>query len=350
VNRKPIRLGELAARLGRELDGDAGFVVRGVASLEGAGPEDLVFVRSERFAPGLARSRAGAAIAPPGVDVGGRAVIRSPRPDLDFSRAVAWILPSEVRHPGVHPTAVVAPDAQVDPTATIGPHAVVEARCDVGARSVVHANVVLYPEVKVGADCILHAGVVVREGSLLGDRVILQPGVVLGGDGFGYTFDEAGSWAKLPQVGRVVVEDDVEIGANTTVDRGTLGETRIGRGTKLDNLIQIAHNCEIADRVIVVAQSGLAGSTRVGSRAVIMAQAGLGGHLEVGEGAFVGGRAGVHRDVRPGVRVWGTPQMEERRWHRAMSALGRLPDALRRLRAIEKKLGLRGAEERVEGP
>jgi UDP-3-O-[3-hydroxymyristoyl] glucosamine N-acyltransferase len=338
VNRKPIRLGELAARLGRELDGDAGFVVRGVASLEDAGPEDLVFVRSERFAPALARSRAGAAIAPPDVDVGGRAAIRSPRPDLDFSRAVAWILPSEVRPPGVHPTAVVAPDARVDPTASIGPHAVVEARGSVGARSVVHATVVLYPEVQVGADCILHAGVVVREGSLLGDRVVLQPGVVLGGDGFGYTFDEAGSWAKLPQV------------ANTTVDRGTLGETRIGRGTKLDNLIQIAHNCEIADRVIVVAQSGLAGSTRVRSRAIIMAQAGLGGHLEVGEGAFVGGRAGVHRDVRPGARVWGTPQMEERKWHRAMSALGRLPDALRRLRAIERKLGMRGAEEGVEKP
>jgi UDP-3-O-[3-hydroxymyristoyl] glucosamine N-acyltransferase len=348
VNAPPIRLGELAARLGLELEGDSSFTVRGVASLESAGPEDLVFVRSERFGKVLAESRAGAAIAPPGVDAGSRPVIRSPHPDLDFARAVSWIVPTERPEPGVHPTAVLASDARVAPTASLGPHVVIGSRCAIGARSVIHANAVLYPDVKIGEDCMLHAGVVLREGTKLGDRVILQPGVILGGDGFGYTFGEKEGWTKLPQVGRVVVENDVEIGANTTVDRGTLGETRIGRGAKLDNLIQIAHNCEIGERTVIAAQTGLAGSTIVGSRAVIMAQAASGGHLKIGEGAFVAARAGLRHDVLPGARVWGVPQMEGRKWHRTMSALGRLPEALRRLRTIEKKLGLRPSGDEPE--
>ena len=338
MQRRSLQLGELARRLGREVRGDAGVTLHGAAPLESAGPGELSFVRSLRWARLVESTRAGALIVPAGVDPGGRPAILSPDPGLDFARAVALLVPERLPRPGVHPGAQVDPSAEVDPEAAVGPGCVVGARSRVGPRSVLHANVTLYADVSVGADCRLHAGVVLREGTRLGDRVILQPGVVLGGDGFGFAFAEDGSLEKVPQIGVVVLEDDVEIGANTTVDRATLGETRIRRGAKLDNLVQIAHNCDLGEGVVVVAQSGLAGSTRVGARAMLMAQSGVAGHLTIGERAFVGARAGLHKDVAPGARVWGTPQMEERAWHRAIAALARLPEALRRLRALERRL------------
>jgi UDP-3-O-[3-hydroxymyristoyl] glucosamine N-acyltransferase len=344
-----MRLDALAERLGLALEGDGGLAVRAAAPLESAGPHDLSFVSSARWARALATSRAGAVIVPAGVDAGGRPALRSGRPRLDFARAVALLHPAERPPAGVHPRAQVAPDARVHPEASIGANAVVGAGCAIGARSVLHANVTLYPRVEIGADCEIHAGCVLREDTHLGDRVILQPGVVLGGDGFGYELDEGGAWFKVPHVGRVVVEDDVEIGACTTVDRGSFGETRLARGVKIDNLVQIAHNCRIGEGSIVVAQSGLAGSTVVGRRAVLMARVGAAGHLTIGDGAFVGVRAGLHKDVAPGARVWGTPQMEERTWHRAMAALARLPDALRRLRALEQRLGGRDTAPRDAG-
>ncbi len=342
----PIRLSELASALGREIRGDGDFLVTGVAPLESAGPGDLVFVRSPRYAAALVESRAGAVILSDGVDAGGRPAVLSSNPGLDFARAVALIEPGPEAPGSVSHEALVAPDAKVHPEASVAAGAVVGARSQVGPGSVLHSNVTLYPDVRVGADCVLHAGCVLREGSVLGDRVVLEPGVVIGGDGFGYVADEQGGLLKVPQVGRVVIEDDVEIGANTTVDRATLGETRIRRGAKIDNLVQIAHNCDIGEGAVVVAQTGLSGSTVVGRGAVVMAQSGSAGHLTIGDGAFVGARAGLHKDVPPGARVWGTPQMEERTWHKAMKALVRLPDALRRLRAVERELDLRRRSDR----
>lgn len=339
---RSIALGELAAALGRELEGDAGFAVRGVASLADAGPGDLGFARSAGYARALASSRAGAVIAPPGLDVGGRPVVRSPRPDLDFARAVALLLPPERPAPGVHPSAVIAPDARVDASASVGPLAVVGARAVVGPRSVLHAHVVLYPEVRVGADCVLHAGCVLREEVEVGDRVVLHPGAVLGADGFGYALDETGRPTKVPQVGRVVIEDDVEVGANATIDRATLGETRVRRNAKIDNLVVVSHNCDVGEDVLVAAQSGLAGSTRIGRGAILMGQTASAGHLAIGAASFLGARAAVHRDLPPGSRVWGTPALEERRWHRSVAAFARLPDLVRRVRALESRLGLRG--------
>ncbi len=344
MQRPGLQLGELARRLGREVRGDAGVALHGAASLESAGPGDLSFVRSRRWARFVESTRAGALIVPAGVDPAGRPAIVSPDPGLDFARAVAWLVPERPPRPGVHPGAQVDPTAEIDPAASVGPGCVVGPRSRVGPGSVLYCNVTLYEDVSVGADCRLHAAAVLREGTRLGDRVILQPGVVLGGDGFGYAFAEDGSLEKVPQIGVVVIEDDVEIGANTTVDRATLGETRIRRGAKIDNLVQIAHNCDVGEGAVLVSQSGLAGSTRVGARAMLMAQSGAAGHLAIGERAFVGARAGLHKDVAPGARVWGAPQMEERAWHRAMAALARLPEALRRLRALEKRVGLRADE------
>ena len=342
---QPLRLKELAAHLGRDLEGDGTFEIEGVAGLEGAGPGDLSFVRSERYADQLASARAGAVIAPPGVAVGDRAAIRSDDPGLDFSRAVRWLRPEAPAPPGIHPTAVVAADARVDPLASVGAHCAVGAGASLGPRTVLFAGVCVYDGVAVGADCRIHSGCVLREATVVGDRVILHPGVVLGGDGFGYVGDGAGGLAKVPQVGWVVVEDDVEIGAGTTVDRGTLGDTRIGRGTKIDNLVQIGHNCTIGEQVIIVAQVGLAGSTTVERGAVIMGQAGAAGHLTIGEGAVVGPQSGLYKDVRAGARVLGTPHREGRGFHKAMAALGRLPELLRRVRAIERRLGMRATSE-----
>jgi UDP-3-O-[3-hydroxymyristoyl] glucosamine N-acyltransferase len=275
------------------------------------------------------------------MDTGGRPTIRSTNPGLDFARAARRIAPEDRPAPGVHPTSSIANGARVDPTASIGPACAVGSGSSVGPRSVLAANVTLYADVRVGADCTLHAGCVLREGTVIGDRVILHAGVVLGADGFGYVRDTDGRYEKAPQVGRVVLEDDVEVGANTTIDRGTLGDTAIGRGVKIDNLVQIGHNCDLGENVIIVGQAGLAGSTVVERGAIIMAQAGTAGHLTVGEGAFVGPQSGVHKNVGAGVRVLGSPQREERLFHRLMASLTRLPDLIRRIRAIEQRLGLR---------
>jgi UDP-3-O-[3-hydroxymyristoyl] glucosamine N-acyltransferase len=284
-------------------------------------------------------------IAPAGIDVGARPAIRSANPGLHFARAVSLLHPVARPEPGIHATALVDPTANVDPGASVGPHCSVGARSRLGPGSVLHPNVTLYPDVEVGADCTLHARVVVREGTRVGSRVVLQPGVVLGADGFGYVFDEGGGWEHVPHTGGVVVEDDVEIGANSTIDRSMLGDTRIGRGTKIDNLVMVGHNCEIGEHVIVAAQVGMAGSSTVERRVVMMGQSALAGHLTVGEGAFVGGRAAVHSNVRPGTRVWGTPHLEERRWFRSTAVFAKLPELVKRLRAIEKHLGLRNKDD-----
>jgi len=337
---QPHSVAKLAAALGLEWSGDGEFIIEDVAPLDAARPGDLAQVRSASYQARISESRAGALLLPRELDAGDRPVLYSNDPRLDFARAVELLRPRRVPEGGRHPSAWIDESARVADSAALGPGTSVGAHTRVGARTILHANVSLYPDVVIGEDCELHAGVVLREGTVLGDRVVLQPGVVLGGDGFGYVLDRDGDFRRVPQVGCVVLEDDVEIGANTTVDRATLGETRIRRGAKIDNLVQIAHNCDVGENVVVAAQSGLSGSTEVGRRAIIMAQAGSAGHLEIGAGAFVGARAWLHKDVADGGRVFGSPQMEERRWHRAIAALSRLPDMLRRVRALERKLGI----------
>jgi len=335
-----MRLRELAAALGRELEGDGECWIEGVAALESAGPRDLAHARSERFAAAARVSGAGALIAPPGLDTGGRPVIRSPNPGLDFARAARRLAPAAAHEPGVHPTAWVDPSAAVDASAAVGPGCVVGARSRIGPGSRLFARVTLYEDVVVGAECAIHAGCVLREGTELGDRVVLQPGAVLGSDGFGYSMDEAGRLEAQPRLGRVVVEDDVEIGANAAVDRGTLGDTRIRRGAKLDNLVQVAHNVEIGEHAVLVAQSGIAGSTQLGRGALVMAQAGVADHLRIGARAFVGPKSGVHGDVGEGERVMGTPHRELGAFRRIWASLAHLPAMARRLRAIERRLGI----------
>jgi UDP-3-O-[3-hydroxymyristoyl] glucosamine N-acyltransferase len=289
-------------------------------------------VASPRWADVLAESRAGAVIAPPELDTGGRPTIRSPEPRLDFARALRRVVPRPRPPAGVDPHARVAGDAAVDATAAVGPGCVVGAGARVGPGTVLHANVTLYPGVSVGADCELHAGCVLREDTVLGDRCVLQPGVVLGGDGFGYALNEQGRFEAVPQLGRVVLEDEVELGANTTVDRAALGETRIGRGSKLDNLVMVAHNCQLGEDVLVTSQSGLAGSVTVGRGALILSQAGIVDHKTIGERAYVGPQSGVTRDVAPGERVLGTPAEPIELARRIWMTLRQLPEMRRTLK------------------
>jgi len=342
-----MTLGELARKLGgRTVDGDAAFRIEGVADLRGGGPQDLGFVRSASFAAALRGARIGAVIAPPEVEVGRRPAIRSPMPDLDFARAARLIAPEPRPEPGVHPRAVVSRGAWVEESASVGPGVVVSAGCRVGAQSVLHPGVTLMDGASVGAGSVLFPGVVVGPGSEIGERVVLHPGVVIGADGFGVAFDERGGREKVPQLGNVVVEDDVEIGANSTVDRGRLGSTRIGHGTRIDNLVMVGHNCEIGPDCILVAMVGLAGSTILEERVIMMGQSASKGHLRIGAGCFVAARAGVLEDLPPGSRVWGMPAQHGRAWHRQMAALVRLPQLLRRVRKLEKQLGLRADVDR----
>jgi UDP-3-O-[3-hydroxymyristoyl] glucosamine N-acyltransferase len=330
-------LGELARLVGGDLEGDPSLEIRGFASLESAGPGDLSFVAADRHLEAARRSAASALIAPPGLDLGARPVIRVAQPYAAIAQVLPVFFPEPAVAPGVHPTAHVADSARVSAAATVAAFTVVGDRTVVEGGAVLHPHVFVGPDCRVGEGSVLHPHVVLRERVTLGRRVIVHPGSVLGADGFGYVFDGR-AHRKIPQVGRVVVEDDVEIGANVTVDRATLGETVIGRGTKIDNLVQIGHNTVVGTDTIIVAQAGIAGSCRIGRGVVLAGQAGIADHVTVGDGAQIGSQAGVHRDVPAGAGMIGTPAMPGGMGLRALAAIGRLPEVLRDVRALGRRL------------
>ena len=337
-------LGELARLTGGELDGDPSLEIRGFASLESAGPADLSFVADDRYLDAARRSAASALIARPGVDLGGRPAIRVTQPYAAMAAVLPVFFPPAAVMPGVHPTACVADTARVSPSAMVGAFTVVGERSVVGDRAVLHPHVFVGPDCRIGEGSVLHPHVVLRERVELGRGVVVHPGSVLGADGFGYVFDGR-AHRKIPQVGRVVVEDDVEIGANVAIDRATLGQTTIGRGTKIDNLVQIGHNTVVGPAGIIVAQVGIAGSCRIGRGVVLAGQAGIADHVTVGDGAQIGSQAGVHRDVAAGAGMIGTPAMAGSNGLRAMGAISRLPEILRELRALGRRLA--ALEERL---
>jgi UDP-3-O-[3-hydroxymyristoyl] glucosamine N-acyltransferase len=319
-----------------------------VASLEEAGPRSLAFYANARYRGELLATRAAAVI------VGEDDVALVPRsavalvaaqPYVAFAKASAIFNPAAAVEPGIHPGAHVHEEAQVDATASVGAGAVVGKGARIGPRTAVHAGALVLEDAKVGASCILHAGSIVREGCTLGDRVVLQPGAIVGSDGFGFAFDLAGDdehpgplHRKVPQAGVVRIEDDVEIGACTCIDRATLGETVVGRGTKIDNLVQVGHNVRIGPLSLIVAQAGISGSTTLGQGVILAGQAGVVGHLHVGDGARVGAQSGVSRDVPDGETWSGSPAIPHREWLRMVSALPRVPDLLRELRRLEKRV------------
>jgi UDP-3-O-[3-hydroxymyristoyl] glucosamine N-acyltransferase len=326
----PITLSQLAERLGAEVDGlqfDA--LVTGVSSIAGARAGCLVFAEEEApLAAALASSAVAVLVGTEMATAGARKpILRTLQPRLAFARA-AVLLRAPQPPPSIHPTAALAPGVQIDPSVSIGAHASVEEGASVGAQTVIGSGAVVGAGVRIGSNCHIYPRVVIYPGSTLGDRVVVHAGAVLGADGFGYVRDRTnGEYLQFPQQGTLVIEDDVEIGANTTIDRGALEETRVARGTKLDNLIHIGHNCNIGRNVVIAAQTGISGSSAVGDGAILGGQVGMGDHAMVGPGVILGGQAGIlpkKKLLGPGIVFWGTPAKPVREYLKELAMLARL--------------------------
>jgi UDP-3-O-[3-hydroxymyristoyl] glucosamine N-acyltransferase len=331
---------ELAALVGGRVVGDGGARVVRVASLGSARGGELAFVEEEKLFGAARESRAGVVIAPEGAGLEGlRSVIEVARPKLAFALAAAALDPRRVRDASVHPSASVARTAVLGEGVYVGAHVSVGEGSTVGGGSQLLDGVSVGERVSVGRDCVLHPNVVLYDGVTLGDRVVLHAGVVVGADGFGYVRDAEGVYHKFPQVGTVVIEDDVEVGANSCIDRGALGVTRVGKGSKIDNLVQVGHNVEIGERVVIAAQTGISGSTVIESDAVIGGQVGFGDHARVQSGAVIGSQAGVlpGKIVRPGV-WWGTPIQPLEEYKRLNALWGRLPRMREEIRELKRQL------------
>jgi UDP-3-O-[3-hydroxymyristoyl] glucosamine N-acyltransferase len=333
-----VILRELAARLGCTLRGDGAIDVRRVAGIEEAGPGDLTFVANPKYAARLTDTRATAVILSPDLQTPLPSLV-STNPYLTFARAAALLHPPLRPAPGVHASAQVDPTAVLGAGVHVGALAVIGPRARVGARTAIHPQVVLYPDVDIGEDCVLHSAVQVREGCRIGHRVVVQNGAVIGGDGFGFARDQEGRYEKIPQLGIVVVEDDVEIGALTAIDRAAMRETRIGRGTKIDNLVQIGHSVTVGADTVLAGQVGVAGSTKIGSRVTLAGQVGVAGHLTIGDGVIATAQTGIPSSVEEGATVSGYPAIDNRAWLKSSAVFARLPELQKRLRELERKVG-----------
>jgi UDP-3-O-[3-hydroxymyristoyl] glucosamine N-acyltransferase len=341
-----MKLGELAARLGCTLEGDAQVEVHGVAGIEEARAGEVTFLSNPKYARELAATSASAVLVENKVAIDRKpglaplSALRSANPYLDFARAVEIFHSAQTYLPGIHPTAVVAKSAKIGEGTHIGPYCFVDEGVEIGRNGVLHSLVTIYRDTKIGDDFLAHSQTVVREGCAIGNRVILQNGVVIGGDGFGFAKRADGRWHKILQQAPVVIEDDVEIQANSCIDRATVGETRIRRGAKIDDLVLVGHACEVGEDSILCGQVGLAGSTVVGNHCILAGQVGSAGHLEIGEGAVITAQSGIHADVAPGaIQSW-SPQMENKLYLKVSAVLRRLPEmqkTLRRLAGEKKK-------------
>jgi UDP-3-O-[3-hydroxymyristoyl] glucosamine N-acyltransferase len=331
-------LAELAAILGGEVVGDGNVEIRGVAGIREAMPGDLTFLANARYDSYLLETRASAVICSREPRTAPLPLLTVDNPYLAFQQIVRVFRPELNRpEPGVHATAVVAADAEVGEGVSIGAHCVVESKARIGANAVIMPRCYIGIAAAVGPDSLLYPGVVVREECTLGARCIVHPNAVIGADGFGFAFDN-GRYHKIPQVGTVIVGDDVEIGANTTIDRATTDSTRIGDGTKIDNLVQIGHNVVTGKHCIIVAQVGISGSTELEDYVTIGGQAGLSGHIRVGRGAQVAGQSGVTKSIRAGTTVLGYPAMPIELFKRLHAIFQRLPQIWRRTKDLEQRV------------
>jgi len=342
-----VTVSEIAARVEGKLDGDGARVIHRVAGIRSAGEGDLTFIANARYAPEVADTKASAVVVPRDWDkpCGAPAMIRVDDPDKAFAQAAEFFAPPVVKiASGVHPMAVVADDASVADDVSIGPFCVVEAGVSIGAGTVIFAGCYIGQNVSVGENCKLYPGVSIRENCRIGNRNVFHNGAVIGSDGFGYTVDEKGVRHKIPQIGIVVIGDDVEVGANTTIDRARFGETQIGNGVKIDNLVQIAHNCIIGDHSVVVAQTGIAGSATIGKYVILAGQSAVTGHVKVGDGVVLTGQSGISKDTPPKAIMRGSPAVPMNQMMKEVALVRRLPkmkktvdDLLKRVADLEDK-------------
>ena len=332
-----MTLGELANKVGATVEGDAQTVIEAVAPIATAGPGDISFIANPKYARFIDTTEASALILDPQTPCTRLPVIRHPNPYLTYARVVDLLYPDQPQTgSGVHSTSFLEWDVNIDDSTRIGPLCHVRHGTVIGKNSQLVSSVYVGEDVQICDNCLFYPGVRILNGSRIGNNVILHSGVVIGSDGFGFAPSERGL-KKIKQVGWVEIADDVEIGANTTVDRGAIGPTRIGSGTKIDNLVQIAHNVEIGENAIIVSQTGISGSTKIGNRAVLAGQVGLVGHIEIGDDVKIGAKSGIHKSVEAGKTVFGYPARDAMLSKRIEAALLRLPELLKRVRKLESK-------------
>ena len=333
-----MKLKEIAEKLDCALRGDPEVEILGVAGIQEAGSTDLTFVSNPKYARKAKDSNAGAIILGPDALPSGIPTLISPNPYLTFAKAVELFYAPPIPIPGLHPTASVAETAVLGEDYSIGANVVVGDHVRIGDRAVLYPNVTIYPHVQIGDDFTAHSNSVVREHTSIGDRVILQNGAIVAADGFGFAPRKDRSYYKIVQSGVVVLEDDVEVGANSCIDRATVGETRIGRGTKLDNLVQIGHGSRVGEDSVLAAQAGLAGSSDIGNRVMLAGQVGVAGHLRIGDDAIATAQTGIARSVKDGARISGTPEMESGLWKKNYILMHNLPDLVKEVRQLRKEL------------
>ncbi len=331
-----MKLSKIAERLHcRMVAGHDPEICR-MAGIEDAGPGDLTFVANRKYIKHIRDTRASAIILSEEMPEVQIPSLRSSDPYLAFALALELFHRPVTPEPGVNPTAMIGPDVEIGPNPSIGAYAVVGRSCRIGSNVVLHPHAVLYPEVEIGDGVQIHAHVTIRERCRLGNRVVVQNGAVIGGDGFGFAPRDDGTYYKIVQAGRVVLEDDVEIGANTTIDRAAVGDTVVRRGSKIDNLVQIGHGSQVGEDCVLAAQTGLAGSTRLGRKVRAAGQVGFAGHLEVGDGATITAQTGVPHDVPAGAVMSGYPAVANATWLRCSASLLKLPELIKRMRQLEK--------------
>jgi UDP-3-O-[3-hydroxymyristoyl] glucosamine N-acyltransferase len=331
-----MKLQELAQRLGCRLEGNPELEIRGVAGMDRAKAGVLTFLANRKYLALLKTTNASAVLVEDGVDVGELAALRTKNPYLAFAQAIEIFYQAPVYQPGVHATAVIAQSAKIGEGAHIGPYCFVDEGVVIGKKAMLHSFVTIYRGAQIGDQFFAHAHAVVREGCVLGNRVILQNGAVIGGDGLGFAKNADGTWHKMVQSGPAVLEDDVEVQANACVDRATVGETRIGRGTKIDDLVLVGHASQVGANTMLCGQVGLAGSTKIGDNCILAGQVGTAGHLTVGDGAVVTAQSGVPNDIPAKAMYSGYPAVENREWLKMMAALKGLPELVRRVRELEE--------------
>jgi UDP-3-O-[3-hydroxymyristoyl] glucosamine N-acyltransferase len=330
--------GELAEYLGAKLEGDAQAVVSGVAGPGDARAGDLIYVDAPRNVARAEASAARCVLAQPGTRIVGKTILEIKEPKFAFAKAAAWIIAKPVPAGGLHPAAVVSPGARIGMGVFIGPCAVIEEDVEIGAGSIVEAFCYVGHGARIGDGCRLHPRVTLYPGARLGRRVEIHSGAVIGGDGFGYVFGEGRHW-KFPQIGSVEIGDDVEIGCNTTIDRGSLDATVIGEGVKIDNLVQVAHNVRIGAHTVIASQTGISGSSTIGTRVIIGGQVGIADHCTLEDGAIAGAQCGIPtgKTIRRGQTVWGTPARPIERFKEQYAYYARLPELAERVRKLEQE-------------
>ncbi|MBI5872610.1 MAG: UDP-3-O-(3-hydroxymyristoyl)glucosamine N-acyltransferase [Candidatus Omnitrophica bacterium] len=333
----PKTLEEIASAVGGEVVGDPSIVITGAKGIREAKEGDITFVANPRYVILIDKTAASAIITSLEVTAASKPIIRVKDPSLAFAQAVAALYPVEIRHPkGIHKTAVIAKSAKVGRGVSMGPYVVVEEGAVIGDNTIIYAGSFIGHDTRIGRDCLIWANVSIRERVDIGNRVFIQSGAVIGSEGFGYV-NVDGSYKLIPQIGTVSIEDDVEIGANVTIDRARFEKTIIGRGTKIDNLVQIAHNVVIGQNSIIVAQAGISGSTHIGNNVTIAGQAGLVGHIDIGDGAILAAQAGVMKSVAPKTMVSGYPARPHHEAMRIYAAMSKLPDLIKAVNELKKK-------------